>query len=94
MQAGNLTFEDVRKNMAYLKAEEFTIEKEHEILGFSREELMSLEGWRIVGLFETGGDTLCAFVCMFERNSDNTQAWCQVPFRYIEKQINASNQRP
>ncbi|MBP9763660.1 MAG: hypothetical protein KBD10_02855 [Candidatus Pacebacteria bacterium] len=85
-----LTLEDVRKKMPYLKPAEFQLTKEHDILGFSREELISLAGWKIVGLGDAisiCGASGYAFVCMFERLSDNTQAWCQVSFRYVEKYI-------
>lgn len=87
MQKGDLTFEDVRKAMPYLDMHEFTLKREYGVSGFSRDELISLNGWKIIGIAETGGDTLYAFVCMFERLSDEARCWCQVSFREVEKHI-------
>lgn len=75
--------------MPYLDISEFTLDIEFDVLGFSKEDLMKLKGWKIVGIAETYGDTLYAFVCMFERENDSVRSWCQVPFRYIENHINS-----
>jgi hypothetical protein len=87
MRTGELTLEEIKRFIPLLEPSEFFYKKEHGILEISRENVMNLEEWKILGVLESTLRTRREFFCMFERLKDHEQAWCIVPYVYIEKYV-------
>jgi hypothetical protein len=87
MKVGELTLEEINRFIPLLEPSEFLYKKECGVLEIPRESVMNLNEWKILGLHAAPASTRREFYCMFERLKDRKQAWCQVPYTYVEKYV-------